>query len=222
VPARRGSLGQRLVALAGLVVIVAVVVGILLAAGLLGSQGGGEGVEEVKLLDPPRSAGQAELEVGPQVGKLAPDFELSDFDGGRHRLSDFRGKAVYLNFWATWCTPCLIELPDIYDLAQRHEGELAVITVNRAQRVGTAREYLQNLPRNDGGNGLSFAVDGMDPNDALYNKYRGLGMPVSVFIDAHGVVTKVYNGLLRLPQMEEAVAMALQSGVGPEATGSTG
>jgi len=222
VPARRGSLGQRLVALAGLAVIVGAVVGILLAAGLLGSQGGGEGVEEVRLLDPPRTAGQEGLRIEAAVGKLAPDFELSDFDGARHRLSDFRGKAVYLNFWATWCTPCLIELPDIYDLAQRHEGELAVITVNRAQRVGIAREYLQNLPRNDGGIGASFTVNGMDPNDALYNKYRGLGMPVSIFIDADGVVTKVYNGLLRLPQMEEAVAMALQSGGAPATTGSPG
>jgi len=221
-PARRGSLEQRLVALAGLVVIVGAVVGILLAAGLLGSQGGGEGVEEVELLDPPRSPVQAELEVGPQVGKLAPDFELSDFDGARHRLSDFRGKAVYLNFWATWCVPCLIELPDIYDLAQRHEGELAVITVNRAQPVGTAREFFRNLPRNDGGIGASFAVNGMDPNDSLYNKYRGLGMPVSVFIDANGVVTKVYNGLLRLSQMEEAVAMALQSSGTPATSENPG
>ena len=92
----------------------------------------------------------------------------------------------------------------------------------RARRRGAAREFFRHLPRNDGGIGASLTVNGMDPNDALYNKCRGLGMPVSIFIDADGVVTKVYNGLLRLPQMEEAVAMALQSGGAPAATGSPG
>jgi len=54
-------------------------------------------------------------------------------------------------------------------------------------------------------------VNGLDPDDTLYQEYRGLGMPVSVFIDANGVVTRVNHGLIRLPQMEEAVAKAMAS-----------
>lgn len=212
---RRRDLQQRLVALGGLAVIVGVAVVVLLVAGVLGNQGGGTSrtgidIQDVELLDTPPIAGR-ELKVGPQVGKLAPDFKLSDFDGARQRLSDYRGKVVYVNFWATWCVPCQVELPDQFELLNRHEDELAIIAVNRAEPVGRAQDFFQNLPRNDGGTGVSFTVNGLDPDDTLYNKYRGLGMPVSVFVDANGVVTGVHNGLLRLPQMEEEVAEALAS-----------
>jgi len=212
------DLRQRLLALVGVVAIVGGVVGILFAAGLVGSQGGGTTasgveIEAVTLLPAPpaptsRGGG---LEVAAEVGKLAPDFEISDFDGNRHRLSDFRGRPVYVNFWATWCVPCLIELPDIQELQARHEDELVVIAVNRAQRLDTARNHFEKLARPDGGQGVSFTVNGLDTNDTLYRTYRGLGMPVSVFIDADGVVTRVHNSILRLPEMEEAVAEALAS-----------
>jgi hypothetical protein len=99
----------------------------------------------------------------------------------------------------------------MYELLQRHPDELAVITVNRAEPVGRAEDFFASLPRPDGEKGVSFTVDGLDPDDTLYNEYRGLGMPVSIFIDANGVVTRVHNGLLRLEQMEEAVAEALAS-----------
>ncbi len=203
------DLRKRLAALAGLVAIVGIAVGVLLGAGLLGNQGGGEGIEDALVLDTPPTAGQPGLDVGPQVGRLAPDFEISDFDGVRHRLSDFRGKAVYLGFWASWCGPCKRELPDIQTIHERHSNELVVIAVNRAEPLGRARGFLEGLTRDDGSKGVSFAVNGMDPDDTLYDEYRGLGMPVSVFIDPDGVVTKVHNGLILLDEMEEAVAEAL-------------
>ncbi len=205
------GLRRRLVALAGLVVIVGGAVGALLAAGLLGNQGGGEGIESVLLLDPPAGS-QRELGVGPELGKLAPDFEISAFDGTRHRLSDFRGKVVYVNFWATWCVPCQVELADMQELQAQHGDDLAVIAVNRREPLDRASAYFRNLSRNDGGSGVSFTVNGIDPDDTLYQEYRALGMPASFFIDGNGVVTRVFNGLIRVPQMEEAVAEALQSG----------
>lgn len=217
--ARGRDLSQRLLALGGLVVIVGAVIAVLLLAGLLGNQGGGEGIEDVRLFDPPRAEGQAELSVGPQVGRLAPDFEISDFDGSRHRLSDFREKAVYINFWATWCVPCTVELPDIQVLQQRHRDDLIVITVNRRESLDSARAYFGNIPLADGGAGVDFTVNGLDPDDTLYREYQGLGMPVSFFVDPNGVVTRLYNGLIRLDAMEEAVAEALAS---PDEPGSDG
>jgi thiol-disulfide isomerase/thioredoxin len=206
------SLKQRLLALAGLVAIVGVAVVVLIAADLLGSQGGGEGIEDVRVLEPLPVAG-ADLEVGPQVGHLAPDFEISDFDGARHRLSDFRGKVVYVNFWATWCLPCAVELPDMQVLKERHADELVIIAVNRGEPVERARSYFNNLERHDGGRGVSFTVNALDPNDTLYREYRALGMPASFFISPDGVVTDVFNGLIRLETMEEAVAKALSTNV---------
>ena len=210
------DLQSRLTALAGLVVIVGGAALILFFTGLLGGQGGGTTetgieIEDVLVLEPPRAPGQGDLDVAPKVGSLAPDFEISDFDGTRHRLSDFRGKPVYVNFWATWCIPCQVELPDMQELLDRHNDELAIITVNRAEPLNRAEDFFRNIEKLNGEPGISFTVNGLDTDDTLFNEYRGLGMPVSVFIDANGVVTLVHNTLLRLPQMEEAVAEAIAS-----------
>jgi len=218
------DLQARLTALAGLVVIVGGAALVLFLAGVLGGQSGGETesgvkIEDAQVLAPPPAPGRGDLEVAPKVGALAPDFEISDYNGVRHRLSSFRGKAVYLNFWASWCVPCQAELPDMQELLERHQDELAVITVNRREPLERAQLYFQNIERLNGKPGLSFSVNGLDPDDTLYQEYRGLGMPVSVFIDASGVVTKVNNGLIRLPQMEEAVAEAMASA--PPSGGST-
>lgn len=210
------DLKSRLMALAGLVVIVGSVMAILFLAGALGSQGGGTTesgikIEDALVLDPPRASGQEGLDVAPREGSLAPDFEISDFDGARHRLSDFRGKPVYVNFWATWCGPCREELPDMQELLDRHEGELAIITINRRQSLDDAKAFFANIEKLSGEPGVSFTVDGMDPDDTLYNEYRGLGMPVSVFVNANGKVVKVFNGLINIETMEEAVAEAIAS-----------
>lgn len=210
------DLQSRLTALGGLVVIVGAAALVLFFTGILGNQGGGTtesgiDIEDVLVLDPPRVAGTENLDVSPREGELAPDFELSDFDGSRHRLSDFRGKATYVNFWATWCIPCQRELPDVQELADRHKDDLAVISVNRAEPLGRAQDFFRNIEKLNGEPGLDFAVDGLDPDDTLYNEYRGLGMPVSVFIDANGKVVKVFNGLIDLGIMEESVAEAVSS-----------
>ncbi|HET8944394.1 MAG TPA: TlpA disulfide reductase family protein [Dehalococcoidia bacterium] len=205
------NLKQRLIALAGLVPIVGAVVAVLAVAGLVGSQGGGEGIDDVNMVDTPRPIGRGDLEVGAEVGKLAPDFELDDFDGVRHRLSDFRGKVVFINFWATWCEPCKVEMPDIYNLEQARGDELAVISVNRSQSLDRARGFLDDLPRTDGGTGVSFTVNGMDPDDTLYREYHGIGMPTSYFIDRDGVVTRIVSGFMRIDDMEQALNEALAS-----------
>ena len=201
------ELRSRALRLAGVAVIVAAALVVLYAAGILGRQGGGAGIENAKTLDTPPVPSQPDLSVSAEPGKLAPDFEVSDISGQRYRLSDFRGKVIYLNFWATWCVPCQVEMPDMYELLER-EDNLVIIAVNRGESLDRAKRFLENLSRNDGGTGVSFSVDGMDPDDTLYEKYRGLGMPVSVFIDRNGVITRVRNGLLRLSQMEEALARA--------------
>ena len=207
---------SRLLALAGLVVIVGAVMAVLFFAGALGNQGGGTTetgmpVEDTLVLNPPRHSGQEDLDVAPREGSLAPDFEISAFDGTRHRLSDFRGKPVYINFWATWCGPCREEIPEMRELLDRHEDELAVITVNRREPLDNAEAFFASIETLSGESGISFTVDGMDPDDKLYNEYRGLGMPVSIFVDANGVVVKMFNGRIDLETMEEAVAEAVAS-----------
>jgi thiol-disulfide isomerase/thioredoxin len=207
---------SRLLALGGLVVIVGGAAVFLLLIGVLGNQGGGTTATGIKIenalvLETPPAPGLEGLGVEAKVGRLAPDFEISDFDGSRHRLSSYRGKPVYVNFWATWCIPCQIELPEMQEFLDLHKDELAIISVNRAEPLDRVEAFFDNIEKLNGEPGISFTVNGLDPDDTLYNKYRGLGMPVSVFIDANGKVVKVFNGLIDLSIMEESLAEAVVS-----------
>jgi len=201
--------------LAGLGAIVAVVIAVLAASGLFG-RGGGTTSSGVPILDavvrePPAPPGVTDFEVGVGKGKYAPDFEASRLDTGeRVRLSDFRGRPVYLNFWASWCIPCRIEMPDIAQLMKNHP-ELVVIGINRGQTVSRAQKFLDSIELKDGTKGMHFTVTVMDPTDRLYNEFRGLGMPVSIFMDANGKITRVHNSLLLLPQMEQFYAETIAS-----------
>ncbi len=110
------------------------------------------------------------------------------------------------------------------ELLDRHRDDLAIITVNRSEPLDRAKTFFADIEKLDGEPGVSFTVNGMDPDDTLYDEYRGLGMPVSVFIDAHGKVVKVFNGRISLDIMEEALAEAVASAHGSDddATGSDG
>lgn len=212
------NLQGRLTALGGLVVIVGGAAAILFFAGVLGGQGGGttetgREIEDAVFVETAPPAGLEGLEVATKEGALAPDFEVSDMQGDRHRLSDFRGKVVYLNFWATWCIPCQREMPDIQELQDRHKDELVVIAVNRAEPLGRAQDFLRNLEKLNGEPGISFAVNGLDPDDDLYPRYTPFpgAMPVSFFIDAEGKIVGLYPGLISLAKMEEGFATAKAS-----------
>ncbi|MFQ5880831.1 MAG: TlpA family protein disulfide reductase [Dehalococcoidia bacterium] len=216
---RRSDLGKRLLGLLGIGAIVGVAIAVLAAAGLIGGQGGGTTstgipIEDVLVFDPPPPPGVTDFDVGVSVDKVAKDFEASRLDTGeRVTLSDFRGQPVYLNIFASWCIPCRVEMPDIDQLIKNHP-ELVVIGINRAEPVGRAQDFLDGIELDDGTKGMRYTVAVSDPDDTLFDEFRGLGMPVSIFIDAEGRITVVQNGLLLLPQMEEAFALTLASAPG--------
>ncbi len=127
-------------------------------------------------------------------------------------MSDYRGDAVYINFWATWCVPCQAELPEIYALQKEYGDRLKVIEIDRGETADKASNFLDGVGRLDGGKGVSFEVDGIDPTETLYKRYETLPIqvtPISIFIDARGVVTQLYNGQLDGDQMHQFVEAAL-------------
>ena len=95
----------------------------------------------------------------PLVGKPAPDFQLTLFDGSQVRLSDFRDRVVFLNFWASWCPPCRAEAP-LLEAAWRHYRDRGVVFlgVNIQDREASAREFLEEF-------GITFP-NGRDPETA--------------------------------------------------------
>jgi len=112
----------------------------------------------------------------------APDFTLPRLSGGTIRLADFRGKVVLLNFWATWCVPCRMEMPALEALYQRHkDAGLAVLAINM-DTLSTAgvEAFVQEVM-------VTFPV-ALDPSWSIARGYRVLGLPTTYFIDRAGDV----------------------------------
>jgi thiol-disulfide isomerase/thioredoxin len=146
----------------------------------------------------------ASRDVGLDQGDIAPDFEFSAFDGQRLKLSDFRGRPVFLNFWATWCQPCKRELPDMDELLREYSDEgLAVIAVNNGERFEPARKFMEEDM------GVNLTAIGYDPEQDIVSRYNVVGMPTSFFIDANGVITQVVRGELRRTDMQANIELAI-------------
>jgi peroxiredoxin len=135
------------------------------------------------------------LQVAPIVGSLAPDFELSDTLGNTIRLSDHQGQVVLLNFWATWCVPCRVEMPALQVRFEAHESVgLAILAIDfdeSAEQVGDfGREF-----------DLTFPLV-LDPGGVVQQLYRVRGYPTSVFLDEQGVIRALHIGVMTESQLD--------------------
>ena len=138
----------------------------------------------------------AETAEPAQVGLPAPDFEVKTLEGETLRLSDLRGKTVYLNLWATWCPPCRLEMPDIQKLAEAHPDDLVVIGVSLDESETTMADFVEQ-----NGYTWQFAMDwGYEIGTKLYPTNA---IPYSVFISPDGVVASMNLGMMSYEAMEE-------------------
>ncbi len=125
----------------------------------------------------------------PRVGFSAPDFELSGMDGNTVKLSDFRGKVVFLNFWASWCPPCKAEMPAIQKFTSVYPPEqVAILSVN-----ATNQDNLEDVRTFIAEYGLTFPVL-LDIDGSVNRNYQIQALPSSFFIDAKGEIRKVVIG----------------------------
>lgn len=123
------------------------------------------------------------------VGKVAPDFELPGLDEKPVRLSDYRGKVVFLNFWATWCKPCREEMPSMEVLYKNFEKDGLVILAVSIDRVTTKKD----IPPFVKGMNLTFPVlvDSWGQTD---KRYKLMGVPETYIIDQDGVLREKVIG----------------------------
>jgi thiol-disulfide isomerase/thioredoxin len=139
-----------------------------------------------RLLETPPAPGR-DLQVAVREGSLAPDFLISSPTGQQFRLSDLRGRAVLINFWASWCGSCLAEMPDIKAVqAELGTEMLSVVAINAGESRQEALRFIDFLD-------APFAW-AMDPNLAVTDAYGVYGLPLSVFVDAAGVIQALYHG----------------------------
>ena len=123
----------------------------------------------------------------PVIGSTANDFSLPDLNGETRQLSQFRGKIVLLNFWATWCKPCTTEMPAMQSCYDKlRDRGLVVLAVNELEDNTKVREHIKTY-------GHTFPVL-MDRDNRVANMYGVYGLPVSVFIDERGVVQEYIKG----------------------------
>lgn len=135
----------------------------------------------------PAALAPAGAEVAPEEGALAPDFLLETLEGSELRLSDLRGSAVVLNFWASWCSPCRREIPQFVAAYDRYREEgLVVVAVNLQESRSISGRFARDFD-------MEFPI-AIDRDGEVADAYRLLGLPTTYFIDREGVVRSVFRG----------------------------
>ncbi len=129
------------------------------------------------------------------VGEVCPDFSLTTLSGGTFRLSDYRGKVVFVNIWATWCGPCVSEMPDIQRLQDTY-SDLVVLGVSVDNTASIARSFIRQY-------GYTYA---MAMDDSYYTVtgriFPSRYIPYSIFINPDGVVTYMDSGSMSYSRMD--------------------
>jgi len=139
---------------------------------------------------------------GAHIGQAAPEFALADLDGNPLRLSDLRGRPVIVNFWASWCGPCVEEFPMLRAAAQRHAAQnVAVVGIVFRDNSEAARRFMDRMAA-----GWPAA---MDPGEQVAQAFGIYGPPETFFIDANGVVRGRQIGQLTPSDLERQLAQAL-------------
>lgn len=176
---------------ASVVLVVAVTVALMLLAGvLLSRRDPGPAIEGALRGDP--------------TGAPAPDFELRTLDGEPVRLSDYRGKAVLLNFWATWCTPCKIEMPWLVELQQQHRDHgFEIIGIAMEDTASDKiRAFAQEMR-------VNYTI--VRGRNAVGDAYNVHGLPTTFYVDRAGRISGVSRGLVQRAELEKKIDAIIAS-----------
>jgi thiol-disulfide isomerase/thioredoxin len=181
---------------AAAIIIVTLVVAIMIYAGVRSSRG-----PKVN----PMLTNAKPLVLGDVKGKDAPDFALKDLQGKQVKLSDYRGKAVLLNFWATWCGPCKIEMPWFVELQKQYGPQgLEIIGVALDD---SGKDTIQKFAKDMG---VNYTI--LQGQDAVGDAYGAIGLPTSYFIDRSGKIIDSAAGLVTRSEIEDNVKKSLAEG----------
>ncbi len=156
-------------------------------------------VEEISVTNVPSltpvSIADTEMQSsdGGLVGQPAPDFTLPTLNGDEISLSNFRGQPVLINFWASWCEPCRIEMPMLINAYQRYSADGLVIlglNVTEQDTIEFVNSFVNEFV-------VPYPILLDQGEEVSHEDYRLIGLPMSVFIDRAGIVKRVVIGALR-------------------------
>jgi len=146
------------------------------------------------------------LTTAPYIGNLAPDFTLQTHDGQTVTLRDYTadgGMPVVLNFWATWCPPCRVEMPYFENASALYDGRAAILGLNQAESTAIIGDFAR-------AHGLSYPLLA-DEDMTVNHLYGVLNLPTTIFIDKNGVVREVLIGTISQAVLEDRIDALLDS-----------
>lgn len=117
-----------------------------------------------------------------------PDLEVEAFDGDTVTIDDYRGTPLVVNFWASWCPPCVAEMPDLEAVHQASNDQVAFVGVNTQDTVEAAEDLVEQT-------GVTYDLV-RDPDGELFRAFGVFGMPSTFYVDASGAIVHQHTGLL--------------------------
>ena len=136
---------------------------------------------------------------------LAPDFTVTDAEGNEVMLSDFRGKGVVLNFWASWCGPCKSEMPHFQEAYDQYGEDVHFLMVNMSEALGDSRANADAFLTKGG---YTFPVY-YDTNAECAYGYGVTGIPMTFFIDKNGNLVSGKTGMISKADLERRIQTIL-------------
>ena len=137
-----------------------------------------------------------DVPVGLEVGNRAPEFELQTLNGENVKLSDFRGKRVMINFWASWCGPCREEMPDLQKFYEDKDIEILAVNLTDSEiSLDNVKDFRDEF-------GLTFPIL-LDTDLVVASIYQIQPIPTTYMVDSNGIITNMAFGALTYDLMVE-------------------
>lgn len=141
--------------------------------------------------------------AGIKEGEFAPDFVLETLEGENVQLSDYRGKKVLVNFWATWCGPCREEMPAMQEFYDDYADEIEILAVNVTDSEKSVDDVQNFIDEFD----FTYPIL-LDTDMGVSNEYRAVGLPTTYFIGTDGIIQVPRKiGPMTYDYMEETMQM---------------
>jgi peroxiredoxin len=131
----------------------------------------------------------------PTINTPIPSFALQNLAGQSVNIKDFQGKPTILNFWATWCAPCQLEMPLLQSRYDQYDGELEVVGINNGENRQDIQSFVDEMT-------LTFEVL-IDPKTEIQQLFQVRGYPTTLFIDRDGIIRVRHIGMVTENQLDE-------------------
>ena len=131
-------------------------------------------------------------------GREVPDVRFHYFDGSEGSLADFAGTPTVINFWASWCAPCVVEMPAFEAVHRELQPQVAFLGLNVGDEPGAARALVERT-------GVTYPL-ATDPDSGIFQAFGGIGMPTTVLVDADGIIVTMIGSRLRAQNLRSLIA----------------